>query len=139
MTLVHKLSNVTLYYQVYQAPTNSLLQYVLHIIGTGRGKLSNRAYLKHGKSKKQGGTKSITYHTIIHIEPDFGNPGAFLITNKHKHRFFLESATLEVQENQIFHFNCRSWVYPIRKTKSDRLFFSNHVSFEAHLFHFSIS
>ncbi|XP_021685924.2 linoleate 9S-lipoxygenase 6 [Hevea brasiliensis] len=92
---------------------------------TGKGKLSPKAYLKHGKSKKRDGVKTITYQIKLYTEPEFGIPGAFLITNQHKHEFFLEYATLEVLDNHLIHFECRSWVYPVQKTKSDRLFFSN--------------
>ncbi|EEF35110.1 lipoxygenase, putative [Ricinus communis] len=92
---------------------------------TGRGKLSKKAYLKYGKSKKHSGTKTITYQIKLRMDPEFGIPGAFVIVNQHKHEFFLETATLEFLDNQIIHFDCRSWVYPIQKTKSERLFFSN--------------
>ncbi|KAL9347420.1 hypothetical protein Peur_058786 [Populus x canadensis] len=92
---------------------------------TGKGKLSAKAYLKHGKSEGHGGTKTRVYKIKIHVEPDFGIPGAFLMKNQHKHKFFLESVTLEILDNQIIYFDCRSWVYPFQKTKSERLFFSN--------------
>jgi lipoxygenase len=101
---------------------------MLHLLGTGKGKLSAKAYLKHGKSEGHGGTKTRVYKIKIHVEPDFGIPGAFLMKNQHKHKFFLESITLEIPDNQIIYFDCRSWVYPFQKTKSERLFFSNNVS-----------
>lgn len=100
----------------------------LFLTGTGKGKLSQKAHLKHGKSKKNDDMKTITYKIKLYTEREFGIPGAFLITNHHKHEFFLESATLEVLDNHIIHFDCRSWVYPVQNTKSDRLFFSNTVS-----------
>ncbi|WCJ37255.1 Linoleate 9S-lipoxygenase [Euphorbia peplus] len=92
---------------------------------TGKGKLSEKANLKHGKSTKHNGTKTITYKIKLHVEPEFGTPGAFVVINQHKHEFYLESATLEALDEQIVHFNCRSWVYPFQKTKSERFFFSN--------------
>ncbi|KAJ6401580.1 hypothetical protein OIU84_016889 [Salix udensis] len=92
---------------------------------TGKGKMSEKACLKHGKSKRHDGVKTRIYKIKIHVEPDFGIPGAFLMKNKHKNTFFLESVTLETQDNQIIYFDCRSWVYPFQKTKSGRLFFSN--------------
>uniref|UniRef100_A0A3N7G2T8 Lipoxygenase n=1 Tax=Populus trichocarpa TaxID=3694 RepID=A0A3N7G2T8_POPTR len=92
---------------------------------TGKGKLSAKAYLKRGKSEGHDGTKTRIYKIKIHVEPDFGIPGAFLMKNQHKHKFFLESVTLEIPDNQIIYFDCRSWVYPFQKTKSERLFFSN--------------
>lgn len=52
--------------------------------------------LKHGKSSEHNGTKITKYKVKFRVEPDFGIPGAFLIKNEHKHKFFLQSATLEV-------------------------------------------
>ncbi|XWS36628.1 hypothetical protein CRYUN_Cryun20dG0101300 [Craigia yunnanensis] len=92
---------------------------------TRKGKLSGKACLKHGKSNKKDGTKITSYKIKIHVEPGFGNPGAFVIENNHKHRFFLQSATLVTPENKAIHFDCRSWVYPIKETKTSRVFFSN--------------
>ncbi|XP_059594252.1 linoleate 9S-lipoxygenase 6 [Vitis vinifera] len=94
---------------------------------TGKGKLSEKAYLKHGKSCEHNGTKITKYKVKFRVEPDFGIPGAFLIKNEHKHKFFLQSATLEVPANQSIQFNCKSWIYPFTKTKTNRLFFSNTV------------
>ncbi|KAG4193052.1 hypothetical protein ERO13_A07G196300v2 [Gossypium hirsutum] len=92
---------------------------------TMKGKLSGKACLKKGKSSKKDGTKTTVYKIKLHVEPGFGNPGAFLIENNHKHRFFLQSATLVTPENKVIHFDCRSWVYPIKDTNTSRLFFSN--------------
>ncbi|XP_059660015.1 linoleate 9S-lipoxygenase 6-like [Cornus florida] len=92
---------------------------------TKKGKLSGKAYLKHGKSNKHNGIKNTTYKLKFHVEPDFGTPGAFVINSQHKHKFFLESATLQISEHQTVHFDCNSWVYPFDKTKRNRLFFSN--------------
>eukprot|EP00261_Vitis_vinifera_P021400 XP_010652618.2 PREDICTED: probable linoleate 9S-lipoxygenase 7 [Vitis vinifera] len=94
---------------------------------TGKGKLSEKAYLKHGKCSEHNGTKITKYKVKFRVEPDFGIPGAFLIKNEHKHKFFLQSATLEVPANQSIQFNCKSWIYPFTKTKTNRLFFSNTV------------
>ncbi|CAI0426523.1 unnamed protein product [Linum tenue] len=91
---------------------------------TGEGKLSRRAYLRHGKSKKKDSVKTTVYKMKLWVEADFGTPGALLIANRHKHKFFLESVTVEIP-NQHIHFDCSSWVYPVDKTKSERLFFSN--------------
>ncbi|XP_039021129.1 linoleate 9S-lipoxygenase-like isoform X2 [Hibiscus syriacus] len=92
---------------------------------TGKGKLSEKACLKKGKSRKKDGTKITTYKIKLHVEPGFGNPGAFVIENNHKHRFFLQSATLVIPGNRFIHFDCRSWVYPIEVTNASRVFFSN--------------
>ncbi|KAF8393891.1 hypothetical protein HHK36_020090 [Tetracentron sinense] len=92
---------------------------------TGKGKLTEKADLKHGKNTEHGGTLTITYKIKFHVEPEFGIPGAFIINNRHKYEFFLNYGTLDTFENQIVHFECNSWVYPFSKTKADRLFFSN--------------
>ncbi|XVE78192.1 hypothetical protein DITRI_Ditri13aG0124200 [Diplodiscus trichospermus] len=92
---------------------------------TMKGKLSRKACLKQGKSSKENGTKITTYKIKLHVEPGFGYPGAFVIENNHKNRFFLQSATLVTPENKVIHFDCRSWVYPIKKTRASRVFFSN--------------
>ncbi|KAK6259684.1 PLAT/LH2 domain - like 2 [Theobroma cacao] len=89
------------------------------------GKLSEKACLRQGKSSKKDGTKITTYKIKLPVDPGFGNPGAFVIENNHKHRFFLQSATLETPEGKVIHFDCRSWVYPIKKTNTSRVFFSN--------------
>ncbi|GKU85901.1 hypothetical protein SLEP1_g503 [Rubroshorea leprosula] len=92
---------------------------------TGKGKLSQKAYLKEGKSSKQDDVRTTTYQVKFFVESGFGVPGAFVVRNQHRHEFFLQHATLQASENQIIHFDCRSWVYPIKKTKSNRIFFSN--------------
>jgi lipoxygenase len=53
------------------------------------------------------GMKTITYKLKFKVEPDFGIPGALVMRSEHKHKFFLESATLETL-NQTIHFNCNS-------------------------------
>lgn len=92
---------------------------------TGKGTLSEKAELKHGKSKDENGTKTTTYRIKFQVESDFGIPGALLIQNKHKHKFFLRYAFLQLSTNQLIHFDCNSWVYPLNKTSTPRIFFSN--------------
>ncbi|KAL4355973.1 hypothetical protein HN51_027345 [Arachis hypogaea] len=94
---------------------------------TGKGKLSEKAVLKHDGTKKHdnGDAKTMIYKIRINVYSHFGTPRAFLIQNRYKKRFFLQSASIETCNNHIIHFDCNSWVYPIKKTKSDRLFFSN--------------
>ncbi|XP_030547739.2 linoleate 9S-lipoxygenase 6-like isoform X1 [Rhodamnia argentea] len=92
---------------------------------TGKGKLSKKAILRHVKTTKDKGLNITVYSVKFKVEAEFGIPGAFLITNEHKHKFFLQSATFEVSSVEIIHFDCQSWVYPIRRTKTDRIFFSN--------------
>ncbi|XP_048422434.1 linoleate 9S-lipoxygenase 2 isoform X2 [Pyrus x bretschneideri] len=93
---------------------------------TGKGKLSNQAYLKSGTTKTDDGEKTRTYSVKFQVELNFGNPGALVVTNRGKKRFFLQSASLQIQNNQITLFDCHSWVYPFRTTKNlDRIFFAN--------------
>ncbi|XP_058196669.1 probable linoleate 9S-lipoxygenase 7 isoform X2 [Rhododendron vialii] len=92
---------------------------------TGKGKMSEMAELRHGKTTKHSGVKITTFDIKFLVTADFGIPGAFAITNKHKHKFFLQSATLKVSDYIIIHFDCNSWVYPVHRTKTNRLFFSN--------------
>ncbi|KAJ8748171.1 hypothetical protein K2173_000579 [Erythroxylum novogranatense] len=91
---------------------------------TGKGKLSGKAYFKCGKSVKHDGIKTTTYKVKLSVDAEFEIPGAILVTNEHKHEFFLQSAVLAAPDSQIIHFDCRSWIYPTKKTKSSRIFFS---------------
>ncbi|XP_030547745.1 linoleate 9S-lipoxygenase 6-like [Rhodamnia argentea] len=92
---------------------------------TGKGKLSKKAILRHVKTTKDKGLNITVYSVKFKVEAEFGIPGAFLITNEHKHKFFLQAATFEVSSVEIIHFDCQTWVFPIRRTKTDRIFFSN--------------
>ncbi|XP_058092518.1 linoleate 9S-lipoxygenase A-like [Magnolia sinica] len=91
---------------------------------TETGKLSKRGRLRKDKSNEHD-TSTITYRITFHVEPQFGIPGALLITNQHKHEFFLISVMLDIPNSRDIHFDCNSWVYPIHKTKIGRVFFSN--------------
>ncbi|KAL5562222.1 hypothetical protein UlMin_031969 [Ulmus minor] len=92
---------------------------------TGKGKLSEKANLNYGKSSVRNGEKITTYKIKFQVEQEFGIPGAILIKNKDKHRFFLQSASLNIPNNQTIQFDCNSWVYPVKQTGADRVFFSN--------------
>ncbi|XP_061376036.1 linoleate 9S-lipoxygenase 6-like [Gastrolobium bilobum] len=93
---------------------------------TGKGKLSEKAYLKEGGSKKhEHDTQTMIYKIKIHVDSHFGTPRAFVIRNQYKKKFFLQSASTETSNNCIIHFDCNSWIFPIKKTRADRLFFSN--------------
>lgn len=104
---------------------------------TGKGKMSGIAKLRDGKTNKHSGIKITTYEIKFHVEPEFGIPGAIVIKNQHKDRFFLQSASLKDSGNRTIYFDCNSWVYPTHKTKTERLFFSNTVSHILNWFHFS--
>ncbi|XP_038899354.1 linoleate 9S-lipoxygenase-like isoform X2 [Benincasa hispida] len=94
---------------------------------TGNEKLSKKAKLEEWRSKKKSdGSKISSYKVKLKVEKWFGIPGAFLITNQHKHKFFLRSAFFQISNHsQIIHFDCNSWVYPINLNASHYLFFSN--------------
>ncbi|ONK57843.1 uncharacterized protein A4U43_C09F4760 [Asparagus officinalis] len=92
---------------------------------TGKGKLSEETSFKNGKSTKHGESNTITYHVLLHIEPEFGVPGAIVVKNGDQNEFFLKFVTVEGEDGGSIYFNCNSWVYPVKKTSVDRLFFSN--------------
>ncbi|XP_058094148.1 linoleate 9S-lipoxygenase A-like [Magnolia sinica] len=92
---------------------------------TNTGKLSEIALLRKGKSNELNDTNTITYGITFQVDRDFGIPGALLVTNLHKHEFFLVSVMLKIPGKRDIHFDCNSWVYPIHKTKMNRVFFSN--------------
>lgn len=92
---------------------------------TGKGKLSGETSLKGGKNTKHGESNTITYRVLIHLEPDFGVPGAVIVKNGDRNEFFLRFVTVEGVDGHRVYFDCNSWVYPVKKTNADRLFFSN--------------
>jgi len=108
----------------------------LHGTDTGKGWLSERAYFKECRSKKphhdddvdDSQTKVKTYKIKLQVDSHFETPRAFVIQNKQNRKFYLLSASIETCTNRIIHFDCNSWIYPIKKTKFDRLFFLNRVS-----------
>ena len=102
------------------------------LTGTGNGKTSKKAKLKEWRSKKKGdGSRISNYKIKLKVDKGFGSPGAFVITNEHKHKFYLKSAFLQIPKlhPQIIHFDCNSWVYPFNVADTPRVFFSNTVSF----------
>lgn len=99
---------------------------------TGKGKLSPEAPLRGGKKSKHGKTSTTTYHVTFVVDADFGTPGAVSVRNGNRaDQFFLRHVRLELAEDRSIHFECNSWVYPYKKTASDRLFFINTVRAEA--------
>ena len=96
--------------------------------GTRKGKLSAEAALRGGKKSKHGKTSTTTYHVTFMVEAEFGTPGAVAVKNGNRaDQFFLRHVRLQLAEDRSIHFECNSWVYPYRKTNSDRLFFINTV------------
>ena len=96
---------------------------------TGNGILSELAYLGCGKTSFCNGEKITTYRVEFQVKPGFGIPGAISVKNQCKQRFFLQSASLKTPNNNTVQFDCNSWVYPVIKTDSARIFFSNTVCF----------
>ncbi|XP_022960151.1 linoleate 9S-lipoxygenase 1-like isoform X3 [Cucurbita moschata] len=95
---------------------------------TGNGKTSKTAKLKEWRSKKKSdGSRISNYKVKLKVEKGFGNPAAFVITNEHKHKFYLKSAFLQIPKlhPKIIHFDCNSWVYPFNVANTPRVFFSN--------------
>ncbi|KAM0903299.1 hypothetical protein ACQ4PT_018733 [Festuca glaucescens] len=94
--------------------------------GTRKGKLSTEAALRGGKKSKHGKTSTVTYHVTFVVEAEFGTPGAVAVKNGNRaDQFFLRHVRLELAHDRSIHFECNSWVYPYKKTNSDRLFFIN--------------
>ncbi|CAN6338053.1 unnamed protein product [Urochloa humidicola] len=95
---------------------------------TGKGRLSAEAPLRSGKKTKHGPgkTSTMTYQVTLFVDTEFGTPGAIVVKNGLKNdQFFLRYVQLELAEDRSIHFECNSWVYPYKKTNSDRVFFIN--------------
>ena len=100
---------------------------------TGKGRLSAEAPLRGGKKTNhgRGKTSTMTYQVTLFVDTEFGTPGAIVVKNGLKNdQFFLRYVQLELPEDRRIHFECNSWVYPYKKTNSDRVFFINTVTFD---------
>ncbi|KAL0921117.1 hypothetical protein M5K25_008154 [Dendrobium thyrsiflorum] len=96
---------------------------------TRRGKLSEERNLKEGKNTKHGSIPTITYRVSFSLSEDFGVPGAIQVKNGDRNEFFLHSVTVMFINDhgnwsRKAHFDCRSWIYPVRLTNAGRHFFS---------------
>lgn len=68
---------------------------------------------------------SITFEWDIE---SMGVPGAFIIRNHHHSQFYLKTVTIDdVPGHGPVNFVCNSWVYPVHRYTSDRVFFANKV------------
>ncbi|XVE89675.1 hypothetical protein DITRI_Ditri20bG0015000 [Diplodiscus trichospermus] len=66
------------------------------------------------------------YKVSFEWDEELGTPGAIIIRNNHADEFFLKTITLEdVPGKGRIHFHCYSWVYPDKRYKKPRVFFSN--------------
>ncbi|KAH9310904.1 hypothetical protein KI387_025939, partial [Taxus chinensis] len=91
---------------------------------TGTGKLSQVSYLEWNPwDGPIAGDKH--YKISFKWNTNFGEPGAFLITNKHPREFFLKSLTIDVPGGAKLGFRCNSWITPEQIDKNDRVFFAN--------------
>ncbi|XP_062180893.1 linoleate 9S-lipoxygenase 2-like [Phragmites australis] len=94
---------------------------------SGKGRLSLEAPLRGGKKTKHGPgkTSTMTYQVTFFVDTEFGTPGAVVVKNGKNDQFFLRHVQLELAEDRSIHFECNSWVYPSKKTNTDRVFFIN--------------
>ncbi|KAI3878904.1 hypothetical protein MKW92_042273 [Papaver armeniacum] len=92
-----------------------------------RGKIGKEAYLEGWVKKITPLTAGLTeFNVTFEWDESIGVPGAFLIKNYHHSEFFLKTLTLEdIPGVGPVHFDCHSWVYPSKRYKYDRIFFSN--------------
>ncbi|PPD89159.1 hypothetical protein GOBAR_DD13881 [Gossypium barbadense] len=66
------------------------------------------------------------YKVSFEWDEEFGIPGAIILRNNYTAEFFLKTITLEnVTGEGRIHFVCNFWVYPDRRYKKPRIFFSN--------------
>ncbi|XVF63141.1 hypothetical protein PTKIN_Ptkin09bG0065000 [Pterospermum kingtungense] len=92
-----------------------------------KGKLGKAAYLEKWLKRITPLTAGETVFTVtFEWHESMGVPGAFIVKNHHHSQFYLRTVTLEdVPGHGRVHFVCNSWVYPTRRYKYDRVFFSN--------------
>ncbi|KAJ4821782.1 hypothetical protein Tsubulata_019840 [Turnera subulata] len=93
-----------------------------------KGKLGEPAYLEYWDSTVTPLTAGEEAFRVKFDwnEEDIGTPGAVIIRNNHHSEFYLKSLTLEdVPGEGRLHFVCNSWIYPAKRYKNDRIFFTN--------------
>lgn len=96
-----------------------------------RGMVGDPAYLKEWvrNALPKLGTGDSTFKVEFEWDEEHGVPGAVIVKNKHHFEFYLKSISLDdVPGRGPIHFVCNSWIYPAKKYKYDRVFFSNDVS-----------
>ncbi|KAL9271955.1 putative linoleate 9S-lipoxygenase 5 [Drosera capensis] len=115
-------------YEVFSKGVSLQLISAVHLDPeNGRGKLGKPAFLERWVSSITPLTAGETVFDVkFYWDEDFGVPGAFIIKNYHYSQFYLRSFTLEdVPGHGRIHFVPNSWVYPVRRYKYERVFFSN--------------
>ncbi|GAB2238965.1 hypothetical protein Droror1_Dr00024878 [Drosera rotundifolia] len=92
-----------------------------------RGKLGEPSYLEEWLIKYTGVVAGESaFKVTIDWDEDIGVPGAVIIRNEHHSEFYLRTITLDdVPGHGKVFFVCNSWVYPAKRYKKDRVFFSN--------------
>jgi hypothetical protein len=99
------------------------------IAETRKGRLSAEAALRGGKKTRHGKASTTMYQVTFFVDGEFGTPGAVAVKNGNRNdQFFLRHVRLDLAEDRSIHFDCNSWVYPYKKTTSDRVFFINTVN-----------
>uniref|UniRef100_A0A1D1YN37 Putative linoleate 9S-lipoxygenase 5 n=1 Tax=Anthurium amnicola TaxID=1678845 RepID=A0A1D1YN37_9ARAE len=93
-----------------------------------RGKVGKPANLQ-GWTTTPTSLSAVEYRFNVTFEWEeaLGIPGAVIVKNHHNGEFYLESLILEgvPGPNRRLHFDCNSWVYPVRAYNYDRVFFTN--------------
>ena len=94
-----------------------------------QGKVGEPAYLEDWITTFSSlTTGDSAFKVTFDWNEDIGIPGAFIIRNNHQYEFYLKTLTLEdVPGHGRVHFVCNSWVYPAKRYKKDRVFFTNKV------------
>jgi len=66
------------------------------------------------------------YELDFQVHKDFGQPGAVIVKNRHKHEFLLLSIALKTDNKKVVNFPISSWVYNT-ELRGGRIFFSNEM------------
>ncbi|KQK23327.1 hypothetical protein BRADI_1g72690v3 [Brachypodium distachyon] len=87
---------------------------------------SGQASIKDWCQKRGAKGEHVVYTAEFTVDPDFGEPGAVVVANRHHREFFLESIVVEGGlPCGTVHFACNSWVQTTGELPAKRVFFSN--------------
>ncbi|XP_057960470.1 probable linoleate 9S-lipoxygenase 5 [Malania oleifera] len=91
-----------------------------------KGKVGKPAYLEDWTSTITLGAGDSAFKVTFDWDEEIGVPGAFIIKNFHHNEFYLKTVTLEdIPGHGRIYFVCNSWVYPAKRYRKDRVFFTN--------------
>ncbi|XP_075506784.1 linoleate 9S-lipoxygenase 5-like [Primulina tabacum] len=93
-----------------------------------RGKLGKIAYVENWVTKitSVSAKNDAEFNVTFNWDESDGVPGAFIMQNHHHSEFYLRTVTLDdVPGYGPVHFVCNSWVFPVKRYKYSRVFFSN--------------